>query len=1086
MRIVHYSTSLGGGAGRAMINLNNALRACGADSWVASLDNPSNYGFCIQVAPPKSMNDCPEQAILKRMSKLVNEDHRTSISNTLFSADYLGVNVLESPQLSSFDVHNFHWVVGFVHPFTVRALLDQGAAVIWTLHDMWPFTGGCHYSAGCDRYTSSCHDCPQIIGEGTRLSTDWMEAKRFMLNRKDMTVTAPSKWLAGEASKSSVFRNARVEALPNTIDVNRFTPADSEERVALRKRLGLMQDELVAVVISQNFEEQRKGYSVLLDALEDLNRCGDLDGKKLTLLCVGFNGDGLEVPGVRVIATGTLENDKQMRDVLAAADFAIQCALEENYSNVILETMACGLPVLASTAGGNGEMVADRINGWLYPVETGAFGLARSLKEGVFASTFDEMRHAARATACDHDSSKIAPLYLELYTSLLEARGKIKVSAPPASRDSTSNKDTKPKLGNSQATFETETSISPPPIEKLNWQVQKSFSLRDPTPSDLRVVAAIRHNMMSNLTETYQEEPSFIRSKRQGAATPLQRRPINRQTSVNYAQTQGPSAFDQDSKSREKTLGGSHENVQPFNSDYVDILEQRMLRAYRHIRDLEQTVRDLKDSEQSLARAVDELKQTPVEIQKNAESLIEERNWQASLIVEGSELDAKNQIKSVLEMGSVGSDLVSAKTDEPIEPIGTASRNSSAPDAVALPDEAPINVAPISNATASLRSSSIGQCKPRIIRPYGIPDLPTTAPFSLSPKFRLTVIHRKWLQQKIGPWFNPDWYSSRYGLSGSEAQNPLLHFSRFGISQNNSPSPMFDAAYYLARYADVAASGVPGFWHFMTRGLKEQRSPNSFFDTGFYLDTYPDVAAHKSGATAHFFLKGLNELRAPHVLFDPEYYLEQYQDVAESGANPLLHYLEFGLSEGRTGTALFDSKFYEEMYPEVLLSGLSPMAHFMKVGLAADYQPNALFDPEYYFERYTDVKHSGMKAFEHFLTYGLKENRQPHPLFDAKYYTSVYPDVKASKTPAYIHFLKYGMSEDRRPHPLFDPDHYRSAWRDFEAMRMSPFEHFLKIGMYQGRSPNGLFSPNGFERLFGGKLRNDMPIFEQYLRYNLL
>ena len=51
---------------------------------------------------------------------------------------------------------------------------------------------------------------------------------------------------------------------------------------------------------------------------------------------------------------------------------------------------------------------------------------------------------------------------------------------------------------------------------------------------------------------------------------------------------------------------------------------------------------------------------------------------------------------------------------------------------------------------------------------------------------------------------------------------------------------------------------------------------------------------------------------------------------------------------------------------------------------------------------------------------------------------------------------------------------------------MSPFEHFLKIGMYEGRSPNGLFSPNGFERLFGGKLRNDMPIFEQYLRYNLL
>jgi glycosyltransferase involved in cell wall biosynthesis len=1086
MRIVHYSTSLGGGAGRAMINLNNALRACGADSWVASLDNPSNYRFCIQVAPPKSMDDCPEQAILKKMSTLVNEDHRTSISNTLFSADYLGVNVLESPQLSSFDVHNFHWVVGFVHPFTVRALLDQGAAVIWTLHDMWAFTGGCHYSAGCDRYTSSCHDCPQIIGEGTQLSTDWMEAKRFMLNRKDMTVTAPSKWLAVEASKSSVFRNARVEALPNTIDVNRFFPADPEERVVLRKRLGLTQDELVAVVISQNFEEQRKGYAVLLDALEDLNRRGDLEGKKLTLLCVGFNGDGLEVPGVRVIATGTLENDQEMRDVLAAADFAIQCALEENYSNVILETMACGLPVLASTAGGNAEMVTDRINGWLYPVEAGASGLARSLKDGVFASTFDEMRRAARATACDHDSSKIAPLYLDLYASLLAARGKMKVSAPSASSDSTNANGAKLKIGSSQSILEAEASITPPPIEKLNWQKQKSFSLRDPTPSDLRVVAAIRRNMMNNLTETYQEKLSFVQSNQQGVVAPRQSRSIKRLKSVKHEQPQSTSAFDQNSKSRAESLGASSEGEQPFNSDYVDILEQRMLRAYRHIRELDQTVRDLKHSEQALAQTVEELKQTPVEFQKSTESLIEEQNWESSSVVEASGLDDKSQTKSVLKTGMVGAALVSVKTDEPLEAIEPPPLNTSARVAVAWPDEVPISVASVSHAAVSLRSKSIGQCTPRVIRPHGIPELPTTAPFFLSPKFRLTVIHRKWLQKIIGPWFNPDWYSSRYRLTGSEAQNPLLHFSKIGISQNNSPSPMFDASYYLARYADVAASGVPGFWHFITRGLKEQRSPNPFFDAGFYLYTYPDVAAHKSGATAHFFSKGIKELRAPHVLFDPEYYLEQYQDVAESDANPLLHYLEFGLSEGRTGTALFDSEFYEEMYPEVLLSGLSPMAHFMKVGLAADYQPNALFDPEFYYERYADVKHSGMKAFEHFLTYGLQEHRQPHPLFDTKYYMSVYPDVKASKTPAYIHFLKYGMREDRRPHPLFDPEHYRSAWRDFEAMRMSPFEHFLKIGMYEGRSPNGLFSPNGFERLFGGKLRNDMPIFEQYLRYNLL
>jgi glycosyltransferase involved in cell wall biosynthesis len=396
MRVSHLSFSSAGGAGRVAQELSRLQTQLGIESKLVTRSAAS-----LAQAPFQH----PIVTGLAAFDAVISNHAKP----TLFThfRDFAYTKSVKS--LANTDILHLHWTPGLINSNNLVTLgkLNPGLRVVWTLHDMWPFTGGCHYSAGCDRYTSSCHDCPQIIGEGTRLSTDWMEAKRFMLNRKDMTVTAPSKWLAGEASKSSVFRNARVEALPNTIDVNRFTPADSEERVALRKRLGLMQDELVAVVISQNFEEQRKGYSVLLDALEDLNRCGDLDGKKLTLLCVGFNGDGLEVPGVRVIATGTLENDKQMRDVLAAADFAIQCALEENYSNVILETMACGLPVLASTAGGNGEMVADRINGWLYPVETGALGLARSLKEGVFASTFDEMRHAARATACDHDSSKI-------------------------------------------------------------------------------------------------------------------------------------------------------------------------------------------------------------------------------------------------------------------------------------------------------------------------------------------------------------------------------------------------------------------------------------------------------------------------------------------------------------------------------------------------------------------------------------------------------------------------------------------------------------------------------------------------------
>ncbi len=520
------------------------------------------------------------------------------------------------------------------------------------------------------------------------------------------------------------------------------------------------------------------------------------------------------------------------------------------------------------------------------------------------------------------------------------------------------------------------------------------------------------------------------------------------------------------------------------DSDYARLLEQRMLRAYQHIRDLDAQITDLRRvrvhlqndtsaADSQLAEALKNLAAAEAENLALAETLNNVRAEQQMLLkqqeVEPGKLDSPVDRESST-LDAVRKELAFEKQDD----SGfTATLTKAVAEA-----ETP-------RAAFAKPAISLGSLSPRTIRPNGIPALPEAPKFERSNRFRMNKLKRLWLTRTIGSWFSHDWYINHYGLTGQSAAQPLHHFATVGILDNHSPSPLFDSQFYLEQNPDVAAAGVPAFWHLLTRGMKENRQPNWFFEREFYLNTYPDLKGSKQGPLKHFFVSGMKEGRKGNVLFDPAYYFEQNPDLQAAGVNAYQHFMEFGMTEGRSPTPLFDCHFYTKAYREVELSGLSSFEHFIKVGMQADYQPNALFDPEFYAERYSDVKQSGTSAFVHFLRYGLAEGRQPHPLFDSRFYVATYPDVVKSNLPPYIHFLQYGMKEDRRPHPLFDPEFYRLTYPEVKIAKMAAFEHFLKIGLFKGYSPNALFSPERYARLYGEKLRLDMPVVEQYLRYGI-
>lgn len=315
------------------------------------------------------------------------------------------------------DLVHLHWVGAGLLP--VRALLRIKKPVLWTLHDMWPFTGGCHYDEGCGRYTDRCGACPQLRAsvENDLSRRVWSRKHTYWIS-VPLTIASPSRWLADEARKSSLFANARIEIIPNGLDLSVFKPLDKRRA---REALGLPQDcRLVLFGAMDATSDPRKGYGVLLEAL---NRIAATTGRIDMHLVVFGDGTPMEPagPGLVVHHIGRLSDDALLADLYAGADVMVVPSMQENLPNTIMEALACGTPVVAFGIGGIPDMIDHRQNGYL-----AASSSSEDLAAGIVWVLEDDARWVALSRAarrkCEthYDLKLVARKYRDLYEQLVD------------------------------------------------------------------------------------------------------------------------------------------------------------------------------------------------------------------------------------------------------------------------------------------------------------------------------------------------------------------------------------------------------------------------------------------------------------------------------------------------------------------------------------------------------------------------------------------------------------------------------------------------------------------------------------------
>jgi glycosyltransferase involved in cell wall biosynthesis len=414
MKVLYFNGSdIEGGASRAATRLLSGVHAQGLD---ARLYVQRKYGDDPLIDGPRSLLG----KAFDRVRPTI-EQHLFGITpgkvKGPFSAAFLPDGLAAQVDGMAPDIIHLHWVARMMRLETLQRF---NVPIVWTMHDSWAFTGGCYLPGDCTRYRESCGACPVLDSapQGANdLSHRIWQRKQNAWQRLNMTIVAPSRWMAACARASSLFRNSRIEVIPNGLEMDRFKPVD---RRTARDMLSLPQDrKLVLFGARLATNDRNKGFHLLVQSMQELS-----SGKREdTIELLVFGASAPDPPadlGFRTQYLGWQNDDTTLALLYAAADVFVLPSLQESLGYTAMEAMACGTPCVAFNQGGVPDLIDHLQNGYLaQPYEP--IDLAR----GIAWVLEDEARRellAVRSRQKVEQScavEKVAEQHMALYRELL-------------------------------------------------------------------------------------------------------------------------------------------------------------------------------------------------------------------------------------------------------------------------------------------------------------------------------------------------------------------------------------------------------------------------------------------------------------------------------------------------------------------------------------------------------------------------------------------------------------------------------------------------------------------------------------------
>ncbi len=352
----------------------------------------------------------------------------------LFNPAKFGMDITDIQIIKESDIVHLHWInFGFLSIDSLQKLFKTQKPVVWTLHDMWAFTGGCHHSGTCENYQKTCGNCEKFLKKPAEddLSNQIWQAKVKAFEGANLTVITCSQWLGNRAKQSSLFKNVRVESIPNPIDVDVFYPID---KAKARQKFGLSEDKKYILFAAMRVDAVGKGFAYFAEAMSILDaRLSNLEAERrpnrtpkikhqasnIEIIVFGqAEASDFEALPFKVNILGRLSDLSTIAHAYSAASVFVIPSLEENLPNTIMESMACGTPAVGFDVGGIPEMIEHKNNGYLAKYKS-AEDLAKGIHWTLFESDYQALVHNSRQKVLDNYSEKVvAEKYKRVYESL--------------------------------------------------------------------------------------------------------------------------------------------------------------------------------------------------------------------------------------------------------------------------------------------------------------------------------------------------------------------------------------------------------------------------------------------------------------------------------------------------------------------------------------------------------------------------------------------------------------------------------------------------------------------------------------------
>lgn len=339
----------------------------------------------------------------------------------LFAVDIAntGADITSMPEFQQADVIHLHWInQGMLSLGNIKKILQSGKPVVWTMHDMWPFTGICHYAGNCINYQSECKSCTFIYrnGHAKDLSYRTFRKKKKLYQTAPVTFVACSRWLEEQAKKSALTEGHQVLNIPNPINTRLFRPHNKPE---IREKLHLPKEKPLVLFGSVKIKDKRKGIDYFIEACNILAKSHPELVNNLGVVVFGHKSEALneQIP-FDVYALDYVRQAKDMADIYNAVDMFAIPSLEDNLPNTIMEAMACGVPCVGFNVGGIPEMIDHLHNGYVAQYKS-----AEDLANGMYWVLRDSdykllSEQAVRKVLETYSERNVAKKYTDIYNKV--------------------------------------------------------------------------------------------------------------------------------------------------------------------------------------------------------------------------------------------------------------------------------------------------------------------------------------------------------------------------------------------------------------------------------------------------------------------------------------------------------------------------------------------------------------------------------------------------------------------------------------------------------------------------------------------